>query len=275
MGVIHHRSTLASATAFFGTRPSSPPLPFSSSADTLSPLSTPSSSPRAMAVPLWPAVLAHVFGVCAFAVALLWSLHYRGGLAWYSPVPMIFNWHPILMVGGFIVLSGEAILVYRILPGSKPFRKLVHLSIHAVALILAIVGVISAFRFHDLSTPPIDNLYSLHSWLGITTVVFFGLQWIAGFVSFWYPGVQTSLRASYLPWHVFWGMTIFLLGVATSLLGVLEKLTFLQTGSVISRFSSEAMWANTLGFLIVAFAISVVAVGIRNDRQRDDYRVLD
>ncbi|GBG68890.1 hypothetical protein CBR_g3588 [Chara braunii] len=168
-----------------------------------------------------------------------------------------------------------AILVYRTLPGTKPFRKLAHLSIHGVALILAIVGVISAFRFHDLSTPPIDNLYSLHSWLGITTVVFFGLQWIAGFVSFWYPRLQTSLRASYLPWHVFWGLTIFVFGVATALMGVLEKLTFLQTGSVISRFSSEAMWANTLGVLLVAFAISVVAAAICNDRQGDDYRILD
>lgn len=46
--------------------------------------------------------------------------------------------------------------------------------LHAVALFLGSVGIYAAFKFHNESG--IDNLYSLHSWVGLGTICLYGIQ---------------------------------------------------------------------------------------------------
>ena len=53
-----------------------------------------------------------------------------------------------------------------------------------------------------------------------------GFQWVCGLVSFLFPGLASHLRAAYLPVHVFWGLLIFALACATSLIGLTEKAIF-------------------------------------------------
>lgn len=54
-----------------------------------------------------------------------------------------------------------------------------------------------------------------------------------------------------MPWHVFFGIYIYGLSIATTVTGLLEKATFLQTSKVILRYSNEALLINSLGVLIV------------------------
>lgn len=61
-----------------------------------------------------------------------------------------------------------------------------------------------------------------------------------------------------MPWHVFIGVYIYALAIATAATGILEKLTFLQTNNVISRYSTEALLVNSLGILIVALGGCVI-----------------
>jgi cytochrome b-561 len=61
-----------------------------------------------------------------------------------------------------------------------------------------------------------------------------------------------------MPWHVFFGIYIYALAIATTTTGILEKATFLQTNNVISRYSSEAILVNCLGVLIVALGGFVI-----------------
>ena len=56
--------------------------------------------------------------------------------------------------------------------------------------------------------------------------MYFCLQWVAGCVSFLYPGLQTPLRASYMPLHVFFGIAAFVGAIASCLLGLNEKAIF-------------------------------------------------
>lgn len=83
-------------------------------------------------------------------------------------------------------------------------------------------------------------------------------QWAAGFSTFWYPGGSVNSRAALLPWHVFFGIYIYALCVATAVTGILEKATFLQTNHIISRYSTEAILLNNLGLLIVVLSGCVI-----------------
>ncbi|KAI7731953.1 hypothetical protein M8C21_008965 [Ambrosia artemisiifolia] len=142
----------------------------------------------------------HVLGVAGAVMVLVWNISFRGGLAWSSSNKnLIFNVHPVLMLIGLVIMGGEAIISYKALPFKKAEKKLIHLILHAIALILGIIGIYMAFKNHNESG--IANLYSLHSWLGIGLIVLYGIQWIFGFLMFFYPGGTADLRRESLPWH--------------------------------------------------------------------------
>lgn len=67
-----------------------------------------------------------------------------------------------------------AIISYKALTLRKEVKKLIHLVLHAIALILGIIGIYAAFKYHNESS--IANLYSLHSWIGIAVISLYGIQ---------------------------------------------------------------------------------------------------
>lgn len=95
-------------------------------------------------------------------------------------------------------------------------------------------------------------------------------QWAAGFVTFWYPGGSANRRASLMPWHVFLGVYIYALAIATVTTGFLEKATFLQTNNVISRYSTEALLVNSLGILVVALGGLVILAVVTSSNDKVD-----
>ncbi|CAI9109997.1 OLC1v1009948C2 [Oldenlandia corymbosa var. corymbosa] len=159
-------------------------------------------------------------------------------------------------------------LAYKTVSGTKSFKKLVHLFLQFLAFCFSVIGLWAAWKFH--SDRGIDHFYSLHSWLGLACLFLFGVQWAAGFITFWYPGGSRNSRASLLPWHVFFGVYIYALAVATCATGILEKLTFLQTHQIISRYSKEALLVNSLGILIVALGGFVILAIVAPANGRGD-----
>ncbi|PKU60688.1 probable transmembrane ascorbate ferrireductase 2 [Dendrobium catenatum] len=225
-----------------------------------------------MAVPVarFPIVLAiRLMGFIAAALVISWAMHFRGGMSLISDnKDLIFNVHPVLMVIGFVLLNGEAILAYRTVSGTKNFKKAVHLTIQFFALLLGLIGIWAALKFHN--DKGIDNFYSLHSWLGLACFFLFGIQWIAGFATFWYPGGSKNKRSFLLPWHVFFGLYVYALALATVCTGILEKATFLQMNNVISRYSSEAFLVNSLGILLMLLGGTVVLAVIAPANVKSD-----
>ncbi|XP_068642718.1 transmembrane ascorbate ferrireductase 2-like isoform X2 [Aristolochia californica] len=180
--------------------------------------------------PIFP--LIRFFGLTAALLVFTWSLHFRGGMSLFSDnMDLIFNVHPVLMLIGLVFLNGEAMLVYKTASGTKNFKKALHLAVQFIAFLLSFIGIWAALKFHN--EKGIENFYSLHSWLGLACFILFGIQWGLGFATFWYPGGSRNSRAALLPWHVFFGVYIYALAIATAATGILEKLTFLQSGLVI------------------------------------------
>lgn len=51
-------------------------------------------------------VLSPILLIGALVLTLYWVIQYHGGFAWSENPKVQFNLHPVLMVGGFITLSG-------------------------------------------------------------------------------------------------------------------------------------------------------------------------
>ncbi|XP_058161354.1 lysosomal membrane ascorbate-dependent ferrireductase CYB561A3 isoform X4 [Dasypus novemcinctus] len=183
--------------------------------------------------------------LCIF-FTIYWMQYWRGGFAWDSSIFM-FNWHPVLMVAGMVVLYGAASLVYR-LPqswvGPKLPWKLLHAALHLMAFILTVLGLVAVFNFHNHGH--ISNLYSLHSWLGITTVFLFSCQWFLGFAIFLLPWASLWLRCLLKPIHVFFGASILSLAIASVISGINEKLFFSFCCSICSLDLSLDLWLTSL-----------------------------
>lgn len=113
-------------------------------------------------------------------------------------------------------------------------------------------GIVAVFESHRAKGIP--DMYSLHSWCGMAAFVLYLLQvrageplgpprgggrdpaaprnvpvppqWLLGCGFFLLPGASFSLRGRYKPHHVFFGVALFALSIATCLLGITEMLLF-------------------------------------------------
>ncbi|KAA8533734.1 hypothetical protein F0562_031251 [Nyssa sinensis] len=214
-------------------------------------------------------LVAQVLAVAGAVMVLVWNIHFRGGLAWESSnKSLIFNIHPVLILIGLIIIGGEAIMSYKSLPLKHDVKKLIHLVLHAIALILGIIGVYAAFKYHNESS--IANLYSLHSWLGIGIIALYGIQWIFGFLVFFYPGATTEIRSGSVPWHALFGLFVYVLAVGNAALGFLEKLTFLEN-SGLAKYGPEAFLVNFTAVITVLYGAFVVLTVLSQAPVEDEY----
>ncbi|KAL6320748.1 hypothetical protein AAG906_008748 [Vitis piasezkii] len=219
------------------------------------------------AVPL--SFVAHALAVAGAVMVLVWCIYFLGGLAWEATnKALIFNLHPVLMLIGLVIIGGQAIMSYKSLPLRKEVKKVIHLVLHAIALILGIIGIYAAFKNHNESG--IANLYSLHSWLGIVLISLYGIQWIYGFLIFFYPGGTLGLRSASLPWHVLFGLLVYVLVVGNAELGFLEKLTFLES-SGLAKYGAEALLVNFTAIVTILYGVFVVMTALSQPPPEEDY----
>ncbi|OCT62269.1 transmembrane ascorbate-dependent reductase CYB561 isoform X2 [Xenopus laevis] len=168
-----------------------------------------------------------ILGIAILAITGAWLAQYRGGFSWSGPLQ--FNVHPLCMVLGMVFLCGE--------------------------------GIIAVFQYHQANGYP--DMYSLHSWCGIVTFTLYILQWIIGFSLFFIPGVAFTYRSQFKPLHEFFGRALFLSSIATSLLGLTEKMF-----SEYSSHPAEGILVNSLGVLLVVFGAVIAYILTREDWRR-------
>lgn len=149
--------------------------------------------------------MVQLIGLALIVMMGVWVFVFLGGLSWSSTPGIQFNWHPLLMTIGMIFLYGNckdvtgnigsfgfgllntnnsvhfvsiiAILVYRgFRYVHKRNLKLTHASMFGAIFLLTVIGGWAVFDSHNLHNPPIPNLYSLHSWIGLSAIILFALQ---------------------------------------------------------------------------------------------------
>ncbi|CAB0011408.1 unnamed protein product [Nesidiocoris tenuis] len=188
-------------------------------------------------------VLSSILLVASLVLVLFWCLYYRKGYAWNDNPKIQFNLHPTLMIAGFIFFSGFSMLLYRISRCCRRiYVKLLHTLFHTLAIPCVVLGFMAVLDYHNLADPPIPNFYSIHSWMGFVTMGLFALQFVVGFFSFLLllccDSATAGFRASLVPVHATFGLTTFMLAVATCLTGLTEAAYF-NFGLLVEAFKKR------------------------------------
>lgn len=84
----------------------------------------------------------------------------------------------------------SAMIAYKAIPTPRTVVKIIHLTLHFIALVSGIFGVYAVFKFHDELKVP--HMYTLHSWIGMSTIVLFGLQVI---FNYFRKGIHNALNS--------------------------------------------------------------------------------
>lgn len=196
-------------------------------------------------------ILAEALGLTAVGLIITLSSKYWGGYAWDGSEQQ-FNLHPALMVVGFLFFYGNSILVYKVGAGTKLTKftlKVIHFILHLVAFIMCVIGLVAVFQYHNAQG--FANARSLHSWMGLSTVVFFGLQLVLGFLFFLFPRAREETRATVKPVHVFFGVFILGMVVVTVLTGLTEKILFTDDG--FDKLSPMVVITNVFALVVLGF----------------------
>ncbi|XP_033640030.1 cytochrome b561-like [Asterias rubens] len=216
-----------------------------------------------MASLFWPlVVMSQLFGITMMAVMVIWLQHHVGGFTWGGTG----GYHPLLLTTALVFLFGEALLSFRTFSRCRlPYlgQKAIHATVHTVIIILVIVGLRAATIAKDGEKVHVHH-YSMHSWLGILTVVLFCAQFIAGCV---YYGAERflredhPLRAHYPQIHVFFGIFMLALSIGSCLTG-LNELAIYQILGYSKGVVSGAV-GNIYGLLMVFFGGTIVFITTR------------
>ncbi|KAK1552081.1 hypothetical protein Q3G72_010002 [Acer saccharum] len=196
-------------------------------------------------------IAAHLFGILAIILMLVWLLHYEGGIEYDSDDPQrVFNVHPFLMFCGFIFLVGEAMMSFKTFNAQRKVQKIVHMILQLTALCLGVIGICAVFKYHDMVNA--EDMFSMHAWIGLITFCLFCLQWLFGMSAFMFPGASTITRARLLPWHVCGGRALLYMAICTALTGLMSKFILLNL-----KDHHESRLINFTGLSILFFGIFV------------------
>lgn len=214
-------------------------------------------------------LITQLIGAFLLLLVISWVLIHLGGLGYdYDKPRILFNWHPICMSFGMIYLYGNSILIYRgFRYARKRSLKVTHATIHALAFIFTVFGLVAVFDSHNYAIPKIPNLYSLHSWIGITAVAVFGCQYVAGFFCYLFPKVKENVRILYMPIHIFFGLLGFILALIATFMGLTEKAMF--SIKDYENLPNEAILLNCIGLFTAIFGSLVIYLVTEQSYKRE------
>lgn len=160
--------------------------------------------------------------------------NYLGGLNFNR---QLFNLHPVFMYGGMVFAFTAAIASFRLIPLPKPWVKSIHVLCHTLAIICIICGLICVFVSNNYESKNDEgiyysNLYSLHSFIGLATIILYFQNYILGIFHFLssITLVPAEKRKFYLPIHVCLGVVSFILAIVTVETGIMELFVELGCG---------------------------------------------
>uniref|UniRef100_A0A803Q3H1 Cytochrome b561 domain-containing protein n=2 Tax=Cannabis sativa TaxID=3483 RepID=A0A803Q3H1_CANSA len=140
-------------------------------------------------------------------------------------------------------------MAYRTVPAEMRVKKIIHMLLHIIAIVMGIIGLCAVFRYHNMIN--LGDMYSLHSWIGLTTFILYCLQWLVGFLVFM-VGRSSVTKERMIGWHMVAGRALLFMSICAALTGLMEKAQFLGL-----KYQHEARLVNFLGLSILLFGVFV------------------
>ncbi|VDD92266.1 unnamed protein product [Enterobius vermicularis] len=211
-------------------------------------------------------------------MVVAWMIGYENGYSWSSDPEKQFHYHPTLMIISMLFITGEALVVFRVLrKETKRRTKLIHVILHTITLLFIMISlkaVWDSHRYHRDSfgkLDPLPNLYSLHSWIGIALVTIYFGQYVTGFVSFFYPAFNNTIRAILMPFHRLIGHFIFLFVGLTILMGITEFSAWHHKCWTDDKtFCAEQGLANCIGIVTLLYIGLILLIAMNPRWQRKE-----
>ncbi|XP_030830347.1 cytochrome b561 [Strongylocentrotus purpuratus] len=224
----------------------------------------------------WTLVLfSQVLGVVSVILLATWLSEYGGGYDWDCGNG-VGSYHYLLLTIGMVFLYAEAMISFRVthrLGLSYTAEKAIHATIQSIVVVLVGIGVHAAFVCKDTQGPEKagKDLYSLHSWLGLATIIVFFGQWIYGIVmTVALRKLDRSWQDLLLPNHAFFGILIFAMSICSCLTGVNEMAIFFVENY--NQIVPSGHLANAFGLCLIAFAAVTAYVAYKPDFQIPENR---
>ncbi|KAI6226617.1 hypothetical protein M3Y95_00639600 [Aphelenchoides besseyi] len=201
---------------------------------------------------------AHVFGVAAILVVILWMQTDAKGFDYHTEPKLRFKFHPILMSAGLLFLNGEAVMSFRALKAYPRYLvKALHASLHAAS-----VGVTLAVRDASQFDSTAINRQSVHAWIGTILSSVYAFLWVASMFLFYFPLTPGHVRATALPYHRLSGIFGFSLAAINVALGVLERLKWGNDCNS-TVVCTEDWLVNVFGIFVGVYVTCVLIILLR------------
>jgi len=203
-------------------------------------------------------IIASVSGALMWLLMFTWVFRYNGGLSWGTDPKTEINLHIVLMIFFVIYLQGHGSLMFRLFPSRPKLQvKLIHAGVHLTTVLAMMIAFWSAIRYHGMKNDP--HFYTFHSWIGLTAIILYYGQFLAGFLIFLLPWAPMRIRSLVIPYHKMLGPLIFVSSVIAAATGIMMK----ALGTVGDRYSSrpaDGMVLNFAGFFLLIFAATIVTL---------------
>ncbi|CAJ0590047.1 unnamed protein product [Cylicocyclus nassatus] len=131
------------------------------------------------------------------------------------------NLHGMFMSSALVFIQGEALLSYRLYRyDAKLLSKFIHFSFHILAIALFLTGfsaIVVQKNYLGLS-----HFTSVHSWIGLSVMFIYIVQFTFGFVSFFIAGINDETRTKFMPVHQTVGALLFAVSIAQAIIGFVQ-----------------------------------------------------
>jgi hypothetical protein len=177
-------------------------------------------------------VLAVVFAFIGWLLIFFWCNgngtedSYVGGLDFGTH---LFNLHPVFMYLGMVFFGTAAVVSFRWVPLPKIWVKYLHILCHTASLMCVITGLTCVFVSNNYVNQNDEGIYysnftSLHSYLGLGTVILYFQNYAFGLYFFLssLEAVPVTMRKAYMPIHIFLGTFTYIMIIITVEVGIME-----------------------------------------------------
>lgn len=193
-----------------------------------------------------------------FLILIVWVRRVQTGpLGSLSRSESAFGWHVLMMALAFPVFMSEAILQFAGTSKSETALPL-HLFLHVATVITIMLGLIGIVYYkglgldRDMGFP--KQVYSPHSWIGISCLSLWTVQVAGGFFkAFKLFGRRRAMKRV----HAFLGSAVFVCGLVACATGLEDmQSSDLATGSY-PPHSSHALMVSGAAIMLIVLGLAV------------------